>query len=124
MRQPCMDSCFELVGSRLLQILCILAAFSLCGFLLIVCFYFEHEPIITLQTQFSLKTCNILIDLTFVRIIPESRHDPTDEEQFSDTEIIGMATRAARFSPRFQDFYLYCFLGYCSWIKKKKGLLV
>ena len=36
------------------------------------CCNIEHEPIIALQTQFSFKTCNILIDLTFVRIIPES----------------------------------------------------
>lgn len=46
-----------------------------------------------------------------IRIIPESGHDSTDEEQFSDTEIIGMFTksgrRAARSSSRFQDFYLY-----------------
>ena len=50
----------------------------------------EHEPIITLQTQFSFKTCNILIDLTFFQIIPETGHDSADEEQFSDNEIIGV----------------------------------
>ena len=48
-----------------------------------------------------------------IRIIPESGHDSTDEEQFSDAEIIGMGTgfgrRAARFSSWFQDFSLLIF---------------
>ena len=53
------------------------------------CCNIEHEPIIALQTQFSFKTCNILIDLTFVRIIPESAVIQQKKNSFLILRLLG-----------------------------------
>ena len=75
-----------------------------------------------IQSERDSESLSGSVDDEVIRIIPESGRDSTDEEQFSDTEIMGMFTgagrRAARSSSRFQDFYLYWLLGYWSWMEK------